>query len=696
MLGHARLVVGALLGDPAGAVVPHELGREADPLDANAQAPAPFAGHEHVIAEPHQGLVPRVAPLHGAFHRLLEDEMVARPQVVSGWLGRESRGQGERAERRPSTCRYLTNSGPRPGVQDTVRVLTRTGRGTRRWEIRREAAVLSCLVLAGCLLAGCARGPAARQFPGAPVVIVSIDTLRADHLPAYGYAAGETPHLDRFRKEAILFENAYTPAPLTLPAHVSLFTGTLPFVHGVRDNLGYRLNAKAHPTLAGLLKAKGYATGAAVSAYVLRAGTGLGDDFDLYDDHIAAPSGVDALGRVQRSGNETLALVKPWLAGVKDRPFFLFFHVYEPHAPYDPPEPFKSRHALPYDGEVAASDAVVGGLLDELRRLGVYDRSIVIVLSDHGEGLGEHGEDEHGILLYRWALHVPLLLKLPGAEKAGTTVREPTGLVDVLPTVAELVGLPAPKDLAGRSVFAKGGERRLYAETYYPRLHLGWSELRALVDDRWQYVEGQKRELYDLGADPRQLTDVLAGNGELGRSRQKELAGLPRAARAARRGQRGGTREARGPRLPGRGRRDQRPPARPAGEPARARAGQGRLPPGRRRQERGGRRRLPQGPRRVPELLRRPLRAGPDPDPAAPLRRSLRRVPRGDPQLAGPGPGHRLAPGPRLPEPRPSRRGRGQRAYRPAQQRGGCARAARPGGPRAATISRPPSARPPP
>jgi len=359
------------------------------------------------------------------------------------------------------------------------------------------------------------------------VVIVSIDTLRADHLPAYGYTAGETPHLDRFRKDAILFENAYTHAPLTLPAHVSLFTGTLPFVHGVRDNMGYRLNAKVHPTLAGLLKAKGYATGAAVSAYVLRAGTGLGDDFDFYDDHIAAPNGVDALGRVQRSGKETLDLVKPWLAEVKSRPFFLFFHVYEPHAPYDPPEPYKSRHPLPYDGEVAASDAVVGSLLDELRRLGDYDRSIVIVLSDHGEGLGEHGEDEHGILLYRWALHVPLLLKLPGADRAGTTVKEPTGLVDVLPTVAELLGLPPPPGLAGRSVFATGGERRLYAETYYPRLHLGWSELRTLVDDRWQYVEGRRRELYDLGADPRQLTDVLAGNGELGRSRQKELAGFP-------------------------------------------------------------------------------------------------------------------------------------------------------------------------
>ena len=377
-------------------------------------------------------------------------------------------------------------------------------------------------------IAGCTRGPAPKQFPGAPVVLVSIDTLRADHLPAYGYSKGETPHLDRFRKEARLFEKAYTHVPLTLPAHASLFTGVLPFVHGVRDNLGYRLDTKVHPTLAGLLKAKGYATGAAVSAYVLRAGTGLGDGFDFYEDRIVSPSGVDALGRVQRTGKETLALVEPWLQSVNGRPFFLFFHVYEPHAPHDPPEPFKSRHALAYDGEVAASDAVVGELLDELRRLGVYDRSIVIVLSDHGEGLGEHGEDEHGILLYRWALHVPLLLKLPGADGGGTSAKEPVGLVDLLPTLTGLLGLPTPKGLPGRSVLAPDrAQTSIYAETYYPRLHLGWSELRSLVDARWQYVEGVRRELYDLAADPGQLTDVLTGNRELGRSRQKQLAEFP-------------------------------------------------------------------------------------------------------------------------------------------------------------------------
>jgi tetratricopeptide (TPR) repeat protein len=388
--------------------------------------------------------------------------------------------------------------------------------------IRRTA--VFCLALAG---AACARGPK-DQFPGAPVVLVSIDTLRADHLPVYGYAGVRTPHLDRFAKDAIVFENAYTHVPLTLPAHVSILTGLLPFEHGVRDNLGYHFESKSHPTLPGLLKAKGYATGAAVSAYVLRGGTGIGDGFDFYDDEMVVPFGTDALGRVQRPGGETAAIASRWLEGVKGGPFFLFFHTYEPHAPYEPPEPFKSRYALAYDGEIAAADAVVGGLLDDLRRLGVYERALVIVLSDHGEGLGEHGEDEHGILLYRWALHVPLLVKLPGAARAGTRVTAPVETIDLLPTVARLVGLTAPSGLRGRSLLDAGGEaRRIYAETSYPRTHLGWSELRGLVDERWHYIEGAKRELYDVVADPRELTNRLADQRELGRSRQAELGRLP-------------------------------------------------------------------------------------------------------------------------------------------------------------------------
>jgi len=385
---------------------------------------------------------------------------------------------------------------------------------------------LAALVLGSGL--GCARTKPVQRFPNAPIVLISIDTLRADHLPAYGYKGVQTPHLDRFRKDAILFENAYSHVPLTLPSHLTILTGLLPFEHGVRDNLGYHFDAASHRTLQRLLKDRGYATGGAISAWVLRGASGISDGFDFYEDRLVAPNGTDAAGSVQRRGDETAALATAWIEGVKQQPFFLFFHTYEPHAPYDPPEPYKSRFPLAYDGEVATSDAVVGRLLDNLRRLGLYDRAIIVVLSDHGEGLGEHGEDEHGILLYRWALHVPLLLKLPGSAAAGTTLSTPVGLTDVLPTLTSLVGVPAPAGLRGRSLLTpEPTAEHLYAETYYPRIHLGWSELRSLVDARFQYIEGAKQELYDVARDPKELDDQAAAQQAAVSARQAELKRYP-------------------------------------------------------------------------------------------------------------------------------------------------------------------------
>lgn len=381
------------------------------------------------------------------------------------------------------------------------------------------------LAVGGILDAGCARR--GESFALAPVIIVSIDTLRADHLPAYGYTGVSTPNLDALRKDAILFANAYSHVPLTLPAHVSLFTGLLPFDHGVRDNLGYRLDAKKHKALAALFRDKGYATGAFVSAHVLNRATGLGEGFDSYDDQIVTPEGADSLARAQRSGDESLARAKAWLAPVAHRPFFLFLHIYEPHMPYEPPEPFKTRYASAYDGEIAKSDEIVGGLVGELKRLGVYDKALVVVLSDHGEGLGDHGEGEHGILLYRWALHVPLMLKLPGSQRAGTTIDAPVQLVDLVPTLAGLLGFDAPKGLPGRPLldFTKRGP--IYAETYYPRIHLGWSPLRSVINDRYQYIEGRNRELYDFIADPKEASNRVSTDWAAARGLQAELARFP-------------------------------------------------------------------------------------------------------------------------------------------------------------------------
>ncbi len=350
----------------------------------------------------------------------------------------------------------------------------------------------------------------AQRYPNAPVIIISIDTLRADHLPAYGYKQVETPAIDGFRRDAILFENAYAEVPLTLPSHVAMLTGKLPPDNGVRDNIGYAFDASQNETMPGLLRKHGYSTGAAVSAYVLRGGTGLRSAFDFYDDKVEHGEGV-AMGELQRPGDETAAVAERWIGEQGDRPFFFLLHLYEPHAPYTPPEPFRSRFKSPYDGEIATADAVVGKFLDFLKVKKIYDRAIVVLMSDHGEGLMEHGEQEHGIFLYREDLHVPLILKLPANASANTTVGAPAALIDIFPTVASLTGI-SPPTLRGVSLLdiARHPPRSLYAETLYPRIHLGWSDLRSLIDDRHHYIKAPKPELYDFTADPAEQKNILA------------------------------------------------------------------------------------------------------------------------------------------------------------------------------------------
>jgi arylsulfatase A-like enzyme len=374
------------------------------------------------------------------------------------------------------------------------------------------------------LAAGCGRKPPAER---PSIVLIVIDTLRADRLPAYGYSKIETPHLDALAADSVLFENAYTHVPLTLPAHASLFTGLLPAEHGVRDNLGYRLDSERHATLAARLRERGYATGGGVSAWVLREATGMGAGFDFYEDSLEAPAGVDVAGAVQRPGGETLDLLLPWLDQAQGRPFFLFFHIYEPHSPFEPPEPWKSRYADPYDGEVSASDAIVGRLLDELRRRGLYDRAVVALLSDHGEGLGDHGEEFHGILLYREVLHVPLVLKLPGRARAGERLSDPVPLADVMPTLLEAAGATLSGGLEGRSLLAPRVARAVFSETYYPRVHLGWSELTSVIDGRHHYIEAPRPELYDVVADPRQTRDLVSERRDVVRAMRLALSRFP-------------------------------------------------------------------------------------------------------------------------------------------------------------------------
>jgi choline-sulfatase len=324
-----------------------------------------------------------------------------------------------------------------------------------------------------------------------PIIIISIDTLRADHV-----SASATPQIEALGREGIVFRNAWSHSPLTLPSHLSLFTGLLPPEHGVRDNAGYRFDASTHPTLAGVLRGNAYRTAAAVSAYVLRGATGAASGFDAYDDAIGIVDGAP-VGALQRAGEVSEAIAEKWIAAQDERPFFFFLHLYEPHTPYTPT----------YEADVAQADAIVGKFLGFLRTRGLYDRAVIVLLSDHGEGLMDHGEQEHGVLLYRESLQVPLIVKASRAREH-REVDTPVGLIDVMPTILELAGVPAPR-VRGRSLVATKAAAPIYSESLYARIHLGCGELRSIVEGDRHVIDGARDEVYDLRSDPREKVNVI-------------------------------------------------------------------------------------------------------------------------------------------------------------------------------------------
>jgi arylsulfatase A-like enzyme/Tfp pilus assembly protein PilF len=341
------------------------------------------------------------------------------------------------------------------------------------------------------------------------LLLVTIDTLRADHLGAYGHAGAATPVLDGLARRGVRAENARTPTPLTGPSHASILTGRYPPEHGVRENVNFILGDR-HATLAGLLKAKGYRTAAFVGAYPVAAAFGFGQGFDRYDEGLHPNPGIGQ--GAERPGNEVADAAVSWLSAPGDAPSFTWVHFYDPHAPYAPPSPFRERFAdRPYDGEVAFADAQVGRLLDAVRAAGHEDDTVVVVLADHGEGLGEHDEATHGLLLYESTLRVPLLAAGPGVG-AGRVLSEPVSTVDVLPTVLDLLGVDAPAGLPGRTLRpALRGERLgpepLYAEALFGRLNCRWSSLRSWTDGEWKLIEGATPELFHLPSDPGERRD---------------------------------------------------------------------------------------------------------------------------------------------------------------------------------------------
>jgi arylsulfatase A-like enzyme/tetratricopeptide (TPR) repeat protein len=342
-------------------------------------------------------------------------------------------------------------------------------------------------------------------------VIVTIDTLRADRLGCYGNRGVATPHIDGLARDGAMALHAAVQIPMTRPSHICLFTGLLPFEHGIRDNVSPAL-AKDVPTLAETLKAAGFETAAFVSSIVLEAQSGLDRGFDTYDDEFEGAGNDDAgfLNTIQKRGDETVEEAVAWLEAHHTARVFVWVHLFDPHDPYEPPEPYATRYAgRPYDGEVAWSDELVGRLDAAFTRLGLRDDTALLVTSDHGEGLGEHGEPLHGFFVYQSTLAVPFLVRGPGIVPGGrvpVTVRT----TDIFPTVLDLLGVAKPPGLhfSGRSLadVLRGGpappEAASYAESLTPLLHFGWSDLRSLQDGRWKYIQAPRPELYDLETDP--------------------------------------------------------------------------------------------------------------------------------------------------------------------------------------------------
>jgi arylsulfatase A-like enzyme/Tfp pilus assembly protein PilF len=363
------------------------------------------------------------------------------------------------------------------------------------------------------------------------VLLVTIDTLRADRLGAYGYAAGETPRLDALAADGVRFDQAISPMPMTLPSHTSLMSSLYPYEHGVRDNADFEID-EGIELLAESFDAAGYDTGAFIAAYVLHSRWGLAPGFDHYDDDgINRIDDVGGAGRAERRGDEVLDVALPWIRQPREAPFFSWVHLYDPHAPYAAPEPWGTRFAHePYDGEVSYTDTLIGELVDELAAADLLDNTIILVTADHGEDLEDHGEPGHGIFLYDTVMRVPMILRLPDGAAAGTVVEEQVRLIDVGPTLLDLAELSAPDGITGESMsplLVGGGQPRpAYSETMYPRWHFGWQELYALRADGFKYILAPAPELYDLAADAGERDNLADTRVELADALHEALEAL--------------------------------------------------------------------------------------------------------------------------------------------------------------------------
>ena len=383
----------------------------------------------------------------------------------------------------------------------------------------RRATARGVLLLATCAAACGGPKPATwnREPPLRHIVLVTIDTLRADRLGCYGNRDVATPNIDRLAREGALMSEATSHVPLTLPSHATIFTGLYPAQHNIRDNVSSPLGADV-PTLAEQFERAGFETAGFVSSVVLSSQSGLARGFRTYSQKFADEEENDArfLNTIQRRGDVATGEAVDWIKGHAANRIFVWLHLYDPHDPYEPPEPYASRYAdRPYDGEVAWSDELVGRLDRGLADAGIRDDTLLVVTSDHGEGLGEHRESVHGFFVYQTTLHVPMIARGPGV-RPGTRIDATTRLIDLFPTLLTAAGLPVQTEpkRPGRSLFrAWRGEETLrdepaFAESLTPLVHYGWSDLRSVRDGRWKYILAPRPELYDLSRDAGELNNL--------------------------------------------------------------------------------------------------------------------------------------------------------------------------------------------
>lgn len=347
------------------------------------------------------------------------------------------------------------------------------------------------------------------------VLLITIDTLRYDRVGILSDRYVKTPNLDRLARRSAVFTRAYAHNPLTRPSHANIMTGTTALFHGVSDNPSYRLDDK-YLTLAELLKKSDYKNGAFIGAFVLDSRFGLNRGFDVYNDY----TGVQKFGKfdfVERQANEVVQLAKEWIADQKSK-WFCWVHIFDPHDPYQPPDPFKSEYSHDlYSGEVAFVDAQLGILFDSLDKNGALEKTIIIITSDHGEALGERGEITHGFFAYNNTMHIPLFLFYPGIEPK--IVGENASHIDIFPTVCDLLGLPVPEHIQGESLLpiAAGQERqkkRIYFESLSPHLKMDCAPLRGFIQGDIKFIDLPLKEVYNLNKDPQEETN-LASNYDI-------------------------------------------------------------------------------------------------------------------------------------------------------------------------------------